>query len=325
MEACVCTNLQAPSSRWKTALQRGDTCLPSGSVIVTCVVAQPTVPSLNASTSRGENAAFPPAPSTSPRRNRATELPPLNTSTGSLPIRRVNSDGETCASTSEASPREAASNQATTSCSSSGDLSTLSLLASGSYAYPTASDMSRRRPANRLPRMSRHKIILDEDSLPTHWYNLGADLPLPAPPLHPGTHQPRRARGSGAALPDVDHLAGGLGRGRARDPRRGARGLPHLAARRRSCAPIASSARSGSRACASTTSTRAAARPARTSPTRPCRRRSTARRTGASASRRRPAPASGDRRCPMRRSSTGSSARSSWWASRTGRSPTGAS
>ena len=38
--------------------------------------------------------------------------------------------------------------------------------------------------------MSRHKIILDEDSLPTHWYNLGADLPLPAPPLHPGTHQP---------------------------------------------------------------------------------------------------------------------------------------
>src|SRR6476646_4247047 len=38
--------------------------------------------------------------------------------------------------------------------------------------------------------MSRHKIVLDEDSLPTHWYNLGADLPLPAPPLHPGTHDP---------------------------------------------------------------------------------------------------------------------------------------
>ena len=38
--------------------------------------------------------------------------------------------------------------------------------------------------------MSRHKIVLDEDSLPTHWYNLGADLPLPAPPLHPGTLQP---------------------------------------------------------------------------------------------------------------------------------------
>ena len=40
------------------------------------------------------------------------------------------------------------------------------------------------------PRMSPHKIILDEASLPTHWYNLNADLPLPAPPLHPGTHQP---------------------------------------------------------------------------------------------------------------------------------------
>jgi tryptophan synthase beta chain len=38
--------------------------------------------------------------------------------------------------------------------------------------------------------MSPHKINLDEASLPAHWYNLNADLPLPAPPLHPGTHQP---------------------------------------------------------------------------------------------------------------------------------------
>ncbi|MDX6563247.1 MAG: tryptophan synthase beta chain, partial [Gaiellales bacterium] len=38
--------------------------------------------------------------------------------------------------------------------------------------------------------MSPHKIVLDEASLPTHWYNLNADLPLPGPPLHPGTHQP---------------------------------------------------------------------------------------------------------------------------------------
>ena len=38
--------------------------------------------------------------------------------------------------------------------------------------------------------MSPHKIVLDEASLPTHWYNLNADLPLPAPPLHPGTLQP---------------------------------------------------------------------------------------------------------------------------------------
>ncbi|MDX6599585.1 MAG: hypothetical protein QOE87_3472, partial [Gaiellales bacterium] len=27
--------------------------------------------------------------------------------------------------------------------------------------------------------MSPHKIVLDEASLPTHWYNLNADLPLP--------------------------------------------------------------------------------------------------------------------------------------------------
>ena len=53
----------------------------------------------------------------------------------------------------------------------------------------------------------------------------------------------------------------------------------------------------------------------RTSPIPPCRRRSTARRTGASVSRPRPARASGARRSPLRRSSTGSSARSSWSAS----------
>lgn len=35
------------------------------------------------------------------------------------------------------------------------------------------------------------KIILPESDLPTHWYNIVADLPSPPPPvLHPGTHQP---------------------------------------------------------------------------------------------------------------------------------------
>jgi len=35
------------------------------------------------------------------------------------------------------------------------------------------------------------KILLDESELPTHWYNIAADLPkAPPPPLHPGTHQP---------------------------------------------------------------------------------------------------------------------------------------
>jgi tryptophan synthase beta chain len=37
----------------------------------------------------------------------------------------------------------------------------------------------------------RVKFLLDEDQLPTAWYNLQADLPVPLPPvLHPGTGQP---------------------------------------------------------------------------------------------------------------------------------------
>ena len=32
------------------------------------------------------------------------------------------------------------------------------------------------------------KILLDESELPTQWYNILADLPVPPPPvLHPGT------------------------------------------------------------------------------------------------------------------------------------------
>ena len=35
------------------------------------------------------------------------------------------------------------------------------------------------------------KILLEESELPTHWYNVVADLPAPPPPpLHPGTHEP---------------------------------------------------------------------------------------------------------------------------------------
>ncbi len=35
------------------------------------------------------------------------------------------------------------------------------------------------------------KFTLDEDQIPSHWYNIAADLPEPLPPpLHPGTHQP---------------------------------------------------------------------------------------------------------------------------------------
>ncbi len=36
-----------------------------------------------------------------------------------------------------------------------------------------------------------YRIVLPESRIPTHWYNILADLPAPLPPLlHPGTHQP---------------------------------------------------------------------------------------------------------------------------------------
>jgi tryptophan synthase beta chain len=39
--------------------------------------------------------------------------------------------------------------------------------------------------------MAQHKILLSEDEIPTHWYNIQADMPnKPLPPLHPGTRQP---------------------------------------------------------------------------------------------------------------------------------------
>jgi len=40
----------------------------------------------------------------------------------------------------------------------------------------------------------RHKIMLDEEQMPTQWYNIVPDLPSPPPPaLHPGTLQPATA------------------------------------------------------------------------------------------------------------------------------------
>lgn len=39
--------------------------------------------------------------------------------------------------------------------------------------------------------MSEIKIMLTEKEMPTHWYNIQADMPnLPDPPLHPGTKKP---------------------------------------------------------------------------------------------------------------------------------------
>ncbi|HZQ37798.1 MAG TPA: TrpB-like pyridoxal-phosphate dependent enzyme, partial [Dehalococcoidia bacterium] len=39
--------------------------------------------------------------------------------------------------------------------------------------------------------MSETKILLPESEIPQRWYNIIPDLPNPpAPPLHPGTHEP---------------------------------------------------------------------------------------------------------------------------------------
>src|SRR6218665_2700625 len=39
--------------------------------------------------------------------------------------------------------------------------------------------------------MAQRKITLQESEIPTHWYNILADMPnKPLPPLHPGTQQP---------------------------------------------------------------------------------------------------------------------------------------
>ena len=36
-----------------------------------------------------------------------------------------------------------------------------------------------------------YRIVLPQSRIPTHWYNILADMPTPLPPvLHPGTHQP---------------------------------------------------------------------------------------------------------------------------------------
>ena len=49
----------------------------------------------------------------------------------------------------------------------------------------------------------RHKYELDEDEMPTRWYNIVPDLPCPPPPpLHPGTLAAGRPRRPRAAVPD---------------------------------------------------------------------------------------------------------------------------
>lgn len=46
------------------------------------------------------------------------------------------------------------------------------------------------------------KVFLDEDEIPTHWYNIVADFPTPPPPpLHPGTQEPLQPSDLSALFP----------------------------------------------------------------------------------------------------------------------------
>ena len=46
------------------------------------------------------------------------------------------------------------------------------------------------------------KILLDESRLPTHWYNILADMPTPpTPPLNPQTGAPVRPEDLAAIFP----------------------------------------------------------------------------------------------------------------------------
>lgn len=57
-------------------------------------------------------------------------------------------------------------------------------------AMITASEFARPR-GTQMTSDNYVKILLDEDEMPTQWYNVIPDLPQPPPPpLHPGTHEP---------------------------------------------------------------------------------------------------------------------------------------
>ncbi len=141
-----------------------------------------------------------------------------------------------------------------------------------------------------------------------------------AAPGHAAAGRPRRPDPD---LPDGPDHAGGLARAGDRDPRGGARGLQAVAPDAAVTAPGGSSASSTPRR-TSTTSTRASRPPARTSPTPPSRRPTRTRRPGSAVLPPRPAPASGARRWPSPARCSDSSARCSWSARATTRSPTGA-
>ncbi len=135
-----------------------------------------------------------------------------------------------------------------------------------------------------MSRNGNNRITLSEDRIPKAWYNITADVPVTfaagAAPRHRPADRPGRP---GAALSDGADRAGGEHRARTSRSR-------SRCARCTSCGgPRRWSARAAWKRCwtrrpTSTTSTRASARPAATSPTPPWRRPSTTSRKASSGS-----------------------------------------
>ena len=73
-------------------------------------------------------------------------------------------------------------------------------------------------------------VVIAPVEVPTHWYNLAAELPTPPPPhLHPGHQGAGPAVRPGGAVPGGADRSGGLDRGLHRDPRADPGDLSHLA------------------------------------------------------------------------------------------------
>ena len=130
---------------------------------------------------------------------------------------------------------------------------------------------------SRIARMAteRSTFLLDETQIPTQWYNVIPDLPSPPPPpLHPGTRQPVGPDDLAPLFPMALIEQEVTDRVVRRHPGRGARRLPAVASLAAGPGPAAGAAGSTPRP-RSSSSTRASARPARTSRTPPSRRPTT--------------------------------------------------
>ncbi len=125
----------------------------------------------------------------------------------------------------------------------------------------------------------RTKYILDEADLPTQWYNIQADLKTPVPPvLHPGTGQPIGPQDLAPLFP-MEMIKQEVSQERWIDIPEEVRDVYACGGLPRCTGPDGWNGRSIPLP-VSTTSTRASARPAATSPTQPWPRRTTTSRKG---------------------------------------------